>query len=271
MASQSGDSCFWKLELVGSAIRVVQPIQGDRKARGKRGEVGLAMSWQSAQRLMSRLLVLVDLVDQGHKGYFITLTARDSYSYADVYEMMRRLNKRYNLFFLWKREYQGRGAVHHHLEALHHVPFFQLDDDEVARFVASQWADIVPSGLVTKTLPIWNNGISLVAYLAKYVSKCVNQHLEQVNGGAGEASALDRMVSDRKNNRRHWGMVFVPNEFRPLFQEKRVIITQKQATVILEAIGNKKLFGYHYIPLEERSGGGLDYSHILQKLVQGGE
>lgn len=185
-----------------------------QKGGGKRGVIG-GYSRQSQSRLRVSLAKVVMTLLK----YFVTLTYPAVYSGDPKVwkEQLRRFGIAFrreypNAAFIWRLEFQRRGAPHFHLLAFG----VGCGVVEYRRWVAKTWFDVVGSG-DTKHLEAGTSvEIPLSVYnVAKYTTKMI----------AGELSK-DRQAT-AENVGRWWGMVGAEN--LPFAEEITAVISDKNA------------------------------------------
>lgn len=160
---------------------VSRETKGEGVSGEKRGRVE-GMSWDSRKRL---LRVCFSLEWSG--AVLVTLTARDSPTYADLRAFMKRLTrKNRGLSALWVMELQRRGAVHYHVAVFGGNSYIAPQRD-----LQAAWEAVLGVDLAILDVRRCDAGGGL--YIAKYVSK----------GGVAQGRSLDNMpITGRR-----WGIL----------------------------------------------------------------
>ena len=168
---------FVEFAVSGSYCALVSKVskRGVTSSTSKRGRIT-----GFSRRSRSRLMRLLAQVDRSHQPLFVTLTYPAEFAASSVVwkrqlcAFYKRLVRRFGeVAFIWKLEFQRRGAPHFHL--LLWLPR-QYSLQVVRQFVSYAWFAVVKSGDIkhlragtrVEVLRSWR---SVLSYASKYLAK----------------------------------------------------------------------------------------------------
>ena len=128
---------------------------------------------------------------------FVTLTAREDFSYGKVVAFLKRYSRRWGKVpVIWKKEYQTRGTVHYHLLILTRswLPLM---------WIKNAWSQIIGDD-VSVDVRYASNRSKVAYYVSKYLAKQVNEAEAERERSEGIGVLDDSNISCHTG--RFWGV-----------------------------------------------------------------